>query len=57
MLQIELCIKILGDIMDLLFRPESGDTTNDIKEVILVILRTIIQTTVKMDRESILVVS
>lgn len=43
--------------MDLLFKPESGDTTNDIKEIMQMILRTVIQTTVKMDRESNLVVS
>lgn len=55
-LQLELCIKILSDIMDLLFKPEAGSTNNDVKEIILIILRTVIQTTIRMDRESSLVV-
>lgn len=42
--------------MDLLFKPECGDVTNDIREISLIILRTVIQTTIKMDRENLLVV-
>lgn len=44
--------------MDSLFRKETaGDTTDDITKIMLIILRTVIQTTIKMDRESPLVVS
>lgn len=44
--------------MDSLFRKETaGDTTEDITKIMKIILRTVIQTTIKMDRESPLVVS
>jgi hypothetical protein len=56
-LQVELCVKILSDIMELLFRKDIGPTVPDIKEIMLTILRTVIQTTIAMDRESPLVVS
>lgn len=55
--QVELCVKILSDIMELLFRRDIGPTGADIKEIMLTILRTVIQTTIAMDRESPLVVS
>lgn len=57
LLQVELCVKILSDIMELLFRKDIGPTVLDIKEIMLTILRTVIQTTIAMDRESPLVVS
>ncbi|XP_065221520.1 dedicator of cytokinesis protein 2 isoform X3 [Planococcus citri] len=50
--QLELCIKILSDVMDLLFKSESNATFVDVKEIMLIILRTVIQTTIQMDRES-----
>ncbi|XP_069695131.1 dedicator of cytokinesis protein 1 isoform X3 [Periplaneta americana] len=53
--EVELCVKILGDIMELLFRTDIGPTIQDIKEIMLTILRTVIQTTIAMDRESPLV--
>lgn len=44
--------------MDSLFHKEVvGDTTEDITKIMLIILRTVIQTTIKMDRENPLVVS
>jgi hypothetical protein len=43
--------------MELLFREDIGPTVPDIKEIMLTILRTVIQTTIAMDRESPLVVS
>jgi len=55
--QVELCVKILSDIMELLFRSDIGPTGPDVKEIMLTILRTVIQSTIAMDRESPLVVS
>ncbi|XP_049862449.1 dedicator of cytokinesis protein 1 isoform X3 [Schistocerca gregaria] len=53
--EVELCVKILSDIMDLLFRPDIGTTIHDIKEIMLTVLRTVIQTVIAMDRDSPLV--
>ncbi|XP_039295839.1 dedicator of cytokinesis protein 1 [Nilaparvata lugens] len=50
--QVELCVKILSDIMDLLFKQDPLTTTRDISEIMLSMLRTVIQTTIKMNRES-----
>ncbi|XP_050304413.1 dedicator of cytokinesis protein 1 isoform X2 [Anthonomus grandis grandis] len=50
--EVELCIKILSDIMELLFRDDIGPTFNDITEVIHTDLRTIIQSHIKMEREN-----
>ena len=55
--QVETCVKILSDIMELLFRSDIGPTGPDIKDIMLTVLRTVIQTTIAMDRESPLVVS
>ena len=49
-------MKILSDIMDLLFSADVGQTIHDVTEVMLTTLRTVIQTTIAMDRESPLVV-
>lgn len=43
--------------MELLFRKDIGPTAPDVKEIMLTVLRTVIQTTISMDRESPLVVS
>ncbi|XP_044743403.1 dedicator of cytokinesis protein 1 isoform X2 [Chrysoperla carnea] len=53
--EVELCVKILSDIMELLFRTDVGSTMHDIKEIMLRILRTVIQTLITMDRENDLV--
>lgn len=50
--QVELCIKILSDILELLFQENVGPTKNDITEIMLTILRTVIQSHINMDRES-----
>lgn len=42
--------------MDLLFSADVGQTIHDVTEVMLTTLRTVIQTTIAMDRESPLVV-
>ena len=56
-LQVELCVKILSDVMELLFCSNIGSTVHDVSEIMLTMLRTVIQTTIAMDRESALVVS
>ncbi|XP_071445315.1 dedicator of cytokinesis protein 1 isoform X2 [Hetaerina americana] len=53
--QVELCVKILSDIMELLFRTDIGSTVDDISQIMLIVLRTVIQTTIAMDREGPLV--
>lgn len=53
----ELCVKILSDILELLFRTDVGSTMHDITEIMLRILRTVIQTLITMDRDNPLVVS
>ncbi|KAK3913017.1 Dedicator of cytokinesis protein 1 [Frankliniella fusca] len=53
--EVELCVKILSDIMNLLFFADVGPTILDVTEVMLTTLRTVIQTTIAMDRESPLV--
>lgn len=55
--QEELCVKILSDIMHLLFSADAGPIIHDVTEVMLTTLRTVIQTTIVMNRESPLVVS
>lgn len=54
-MQVELCVKILSDILDLTFRKNIGNTVQDVKEIMLTALRTIIQTVISMDRENPLV--
>lgn len=51
----ELCVKILSDILELTFRKDIGSTFSDVKEIMLTALRTIIQTVISMDRENPLV--
>ncbi|KAF5308725.1 hypothetical protein FQR65_LT06086 [Abscondita terminalis] len=50
--EVELCIKILSDILDLLFRSDVGTTVHDITEIMLVDLRTVIQSHINMDKEN-----
>lgn len=52
MLQVELCVKILSDILNLTFRKDIGSTTSDVKEIMLTVLRTVIQANINMDREN-----
>lgn len=52
-----MCVKLLGDIMDLLYVADTGSTFRDITEIMFTIMRTVIQTTIAMDREGPLVVS
>ncbi|KAF5292477.1 hypothetical protein FQA39_LY14024 [Lamprigera yunnana] len=50
--EVELCIKILSDILDLLFRNDIGSTVHDITEIMMVDLRTVIQSHINMDKEN-----
>lgn len=50
--QVELCIKILSDILELLFQENVGPTKSDVTEIMLTVLRTVIQSHINMDRES-----
>lgn len=52
-----MCVKLLGDIMDLLYTADPVSTFRDITEIMLTVLRTVIQTTIAMDREGPLLVS
>ncbi|XP_008197863.2 dedicator of cytokinesis protein 1 isoform X2 [Tribolium castaneum] len=49
--EVELCIKILSDILELLFRKDIGPTYDDINEIITTVLRTLIHTRVGMPKE------
>lgn len=51
-----MCVKLLGDIMDLLYVVNTGSTFNDITKIMLTIMRTVIQTSIPMDRDGSLVV-
>ncbi|KOX80154.1 Dedicator of cytokinesis protein 2 [Melipona quadrifasciata] len=53
--EVELCVKILSDILELTFKKDVGSTVQDVKEIMLTALRTIIQTVISMDRENPLV--
>uniref|UniRef100_A0A0A9Z7E6 Dedicator of cytokinesis protein 1 n=1 Tax=Lygus hesperus TaxID=30085 RepID=A0A0A9Z7E6_LYGHE len=53
--EVELCVAILSDIMDLLFRDDVGCTIDDLSVTMYTVLRTVIQTTIAMDREGPLV--
>ncbi|XP_018575461.1 dedicator of cytokinesis protein 2 isoform X2 [Anoplophora glabripennis] len=50
--EVELCIKIMSDIMELLFRKDVGPTYNDLTEIIQTDMRTIIQSHIKMERDN-----
>ncbi|XP_012257396.2 dedicator of cytokinesis protein 1 isoform X1 [Athalia rosae] len=53
--EVELCVKILSDILELTFRSDVGSTASDVKEIMLTTLRTVIQAVIPMDRENPLV--
>ncbi|XP_011297282.1 dedicator of cytokinesis protein 1 isoform X1 [Fopius arisanus] len=53
--EVELCVKILSDILELTFRKDVGSTISDVKEIMITALRTVIQTIIPMDRENPLV--
>lgn len=55
--KVEMCVQLLGDIMDLLYSADTGSTFRDITEIMLTVMRTVIQTTISIDRDRPLVVS
>ncbi|XP_055851030.1 dedicator of cytokinesis protein 1 isoform X1 [Episyrphus balteatus] len=54
-LKVNECINIMNNILKLLFRDDIGPTEEDIKDVMLILLRTVIKTSQAMDRENPLV--
>lgn len=46
------CVNIMNNILKLLFRGDIGSIDNDIRDVMLILLRTIIQTSIAMDRDN-----
>jgi dedicator of cytokinesis protein 1 len=46
-----MCVKILSDLMELLFRAEAGQTIDDISLIMKTILRTVIQTIIRLPRD------
>ncbi|CAN8023877.1 unnamed protein product, partial [Ixodes persulcatus] len=48
--ELELCVKILSDIMVVLHGHDRAQTVDDISQVMLSVLRTVIQTVIKTDR-------
>ncbi|XP_049823522.1 dedicator of cytokinesis protein 1 isoform X5 [Aethina tumida] len=50
--EVDLCIKIMSDIMELLFRKNIGPTSDDLSEIIRTVLRTIIQSHIKMEKDN-----
>ncbi|XP_060530077.1 dedicator of cytokinesis protein 1 isoform X2 [Cylas formicarius] len=50
--EVELCVKILSDLMELLFRRDVGPTFDDVAEVIDANLRTVVQSHIKMERDN-----
>ncbi|XP_076651042.1 dedicator of cytokinesis protein myoblast city isoform X1 [Halictus rubicundus] len=53
--EVELCVRILSDILELTFRKDIGSTMQDVKDIMLTAMRTIIQSVISMDRENSLV--
>lgn len=43
-------MKVLSDVMELLFRQDIGSTMHDVTEVMLTVLRTVIQASISLDR-------
>lgn len=52
-----MCVKLLGDIMDLLYTADAVSTFRDVTEIMLTVMRTVIQKTIAMDREDPLMVT
>ncbi|XP_075145511.1 dedicator of cytokinesis protein myoblast city isoform X3 [Haematobia irritans] len=49
------CINIMNNILKLLYRKDIGHTHNDIRDIMLILLRTVIKTSQALDRENQLV--
>lgn len=53
--QVAECINIMNNILKLLYRNDIGDTHNDVRDIMLILLRTVIKTSHALDRENQLV--
>lgn len=53
--QVNECIVIMNNILRLLYRKDIGKTHNDVRDIMLILLRTIIKTSHALDRENQLV--
>ncbi|KAL0276596.1 UNVERIFIED_CONTAM: hypothetical protein PYX00_004139 [Menopon gallinae] len=49
--EVDHCVAVLSDIMELLYRNDIGPTIYDITEVMLTVLRTVIQTSISLERD------
>ncbi|KAL7025418.1 hypothetical protein ACKWTF_013468 [Chironomus riparius] len=49
------CVSIMNNILELLFSKDIGETDNDIRDIMLILLRTVIQSSIAMDRDNPLV--
>uniref|UniRef100_T1IIV8 Dedicator of cytokinesis protein 1 n=1 Tax=Strigamia maritima TaxID=126957 RepID=T1IIV8_STRMM len=50
--EVELCVKILSDILEVLYNDDVGQIVDDISEILATIFRTITQTVIRMDKSS-----
>ena len=53
--QVAECVNIMNNILELLFSKDIGPIENDIRDIVLILLRTIIQSSIAMDRDNPLV--
>jgi dedicator of cytokinesis protein 1 len=54
-LQVAECVAIMNNILELLFSKDIGPIENDVRDLMLILLRTIIQSSIAMDRDNPLV--
>lgn len=53
--QVAECVNILNNVLELLFLKDVGPIENDVRDLVLILLRTIIQSSIAMDRDNPLV--
>ncbi|CAD7083698.1 unnamed protein product [Hermetia illucens] len=46
------CVNIMSNILKLLFQEDIGPTDSDVRDIMLILLRTVIQTSIAMDRDN-----
>uniref|UniRef100_A0A1L8DMR3 Putative signaling protein n=1 Tax=Nyssomyia neivai TaxID=330878 RepID=A0A1L8DMR3_9DIPT len=49
------CVNIMNNILGLLFRKDIGSTVHDVRDIMFILLRTVIQSSIQMDRDNPLV--
>ncbi|XP_065350993.1 dedicator of cytokinesis protein 1 isoform X4 [Cloeon dipterum] len=50
--EMAMCVQILSDLMELLFQKKAGQTLDDITMIMQTVLRTVIQTTIRLPRQN-----